>query len=389
MKRIMILITDAGGGHRASAEALRDAFALRYGERFHVDIVDLWMKHTPAPLSRLPKAYRFMVNDVPHLYEFLFKSFEKPQINDAVMSAVYQWVKKPVSRAIRSYSPDLMISVHALMQDVPLRVLRRMGLRIPFVTVVTDLATIHPAWLHPGVTLCFVPTAEAYRQALESGLRPEQVRQYGLPVRPAFAQQMRPKQELRQKLGMHPELPAVLLVGGGEGTGPVDKIAQAVADLLAGSGAVSGGPAGQMVVVCGRNRPLYKKLSERSWPIPVVVNGFVENMPEWMAASDCLITKAGPGTIAEALISGLPMVLSGYIAGQEAGNAAYVLKHGVGTYSENPAEIAEIVARWLGPQREELARMSARARELGRPQSTFHIVEEIARLLGGEEADAG
>ena len=388
MKRIMILITDAGGGHRASATALRDAFVLRYGERFQIDIVDLWQKHTPTPLNRLPRAYRFMVNDVPHLYEFLFKSFERPQVNDAVMNAVYRWVKKPVSQAIRAYAPDLVISVHALMQDVPLRVLKRMGLRIPFVTVVTDLATIHPTWLNPGVTLCFVPNAEAYRQALEAGLRPEQVRQYGLPVRPAFAEQLRPKPELRRELGLHPDLPAVLVVGGGEGTGPVGKIAQALSARLADA-APDGRPAGQMVVICGRNRALYRKLSERSWPIPVVVNGFVENMPEWMAASDCIVTKAGPGTIAEALISSLPMVLSGYIAGQEAGNAAYVLKHGVGTYSENPAEIAEIVARWFGPEREELARMSARAREMGRPQSTFHIVEEIAALLGVEKPGAG
>lgn len=34
---------------------------------------------------------------------------------------------------------------------------------------------------------------------------------------------------------------------------------------------------------------------------------------QWMAAVDTIITKAGPGTIAEALISGLPILLNGNV----------------------------------------------------------------------------
>ena len=41
--------------------------------------------------------------------------------------------------------------------------------------------------------------------------------------------------------------------------------------------------------------------------------GFVNNMAEWMKACDATITKAGPGTIAEALICGLPLILNGFI----------------------------------------------------------------------------
>lgn len=41
--------------------------------------------------------------------------------------------------------------------------------------------------------------------------------------------------------------------------------------------------------------------------------GFVTNMAEWMTASDVIITKAGPGTIAESLICGLPIILNGFI----------------------------------------------------------------------------
>ncbi|MCB0050751.1 MAG: hypothetical protein KDE24_14550, partial [Caldilinea sp.] len=107
---------------------------------------------------------------------------------------------------------------------------------------------------------------------------------------------------------------------------------------------------------------------------------------EWMAACDCIVTKAGPGTIAEALICGLPIILSGFIPGQEEGNVPYVVDNGVGAYIEEPAEIAATVARWFGPQRDALSDMSERARSLGHPQATFDIVNSIVGVLEAKTA---
>jgi 1,2-diacylglycerol 3-beta-galactosyltransferase len=381
MKKILIMMTEAGGGHRASAESLRDAFQEHYDTRFQIEIVDMWTKHTPSPVSRLPKAYRYLVNEMPWLYKWMFQTTQKPKVTRDVLDAFYHYVRKPISRALRFYAPDLIISVHPLMQHVPLRILSRMQADVPFVTVVTDWITIHPGWLHPDVTRCFVPNQEVYQMALEAGLQPEQVCLTGLPIRPAFARPPRPKPELRQELGMEPDLPAVLLVSGGEGMGPVARIARAVASVLGSESGGAGRPAGQLVVVCGRNKKLQEELAAETWPLPTIVNGFVQNMPEWMGACDCIITKAGPGTIAESLALGLPMVLSGYVIGQEEGNAPYVVQNRVGEYSEDPAEIARIVARWFGPARDEMAQVSERARQLGRPDATYRIVDEIAALM--------
>jgi 1,2-diacylglycerol 3-beta-galactosyltransferase len=173
----------------------------------------------------------------------------------------------------------------------------------------------------------------------------------------------------------------VLLIGGGEGIGPVEQIANELSKALAPAGNGKGAAKGQMAIICGRNRELEQKLAALQWPIPVVVKGFVDNMPEWMAACDCIVTKAGPGTIAEALISGLPIVLSGFIPGQEEGNISYVVDGGVGEFTTDPAAIAGVVARWFGPERSRLQAMSAKARSLGHPQATFDIVRSIRGLL--------
>ncbi len=387
-KKILILMSDTGGGHRASAEALKAAFQERYGAEFQVDIVDLWMKHTPWPLNQVPKSYRFLAIETPWLWKRLYKIGERRDFTRPVMRAASGWVRRPVRKVIWRYDPDLIIAVHPLLQEPTLRILAWMRWRIPFVTVVTDLATIHPTWLQRSATLCFVPSNEARRCALEAGLRPDQLRQCGLPIRPGFAQDPLPKEVMRRRLGLRQDLPAILLVSGGEGMGPIAEIARSVAGRLALDGIRRGRPVGQLVVICGRNRKLYEELMDGNWPVPTVINGFVSNMADWMAASDCIITKAGPGTIAEALARGLPILLSSYISGQEEGNVPYVLNNGVGLYSEDPQRIAEIVSDWLGSKHNELEEMARRARALGRPQATYQIVTEIARVMDAKAVRA-
>lgn len=102
--------------------------------------------------------------------------------------------------------------------------------------------------------------------------------------------------------------------GGGDGMGGIIKQANAMGEKLAQKGAEDGNTY-QMVVVCGKNEQAQNDLSSKEWGenVSVVVNGFVNNMDEWMRSSDVIVTKAGPGSIAEASICGLPCMLSSYL----------------------------------------------------------------------------
>lgn len=376
-RRILILMSDTGGGHRASAQALKAGFDELYPGRFHIDIIDLISDHLIWPLNQIPRTYPFLSNDAPWLWKALYNSQSTASWGNALAVVGSRLSVGSVRAAFTKYQPELIISVHPLLQTVSLWAMEGMPRRIPFVTVVTDLSTGHPLWFNPGVDACYVASEYTAKLAAQRGLRPEQIHLYGLPIRPAFARQRRPKPELRYSLGMDVQLPAVLLIGGGEGIGPVEQIATELSKALCVDGEVRG----QMVVICGRNRDMEGRLASRQWPIPVTVKGFVDDMPDWMAACDCIVTKAGPGTIAEALISGLPIVLSGFIPGQEEGNIPYVVDGGVGEYTTDPAAIAGIVARWFGSEQERLAAMSAKARALGHPQATFDIVKSIRATL--------
>ena len=99
-----------------------------------------------------------------------------------------------------------------------------------------------------------------------------------------------------------------------------------------------------------------------------------------MSACDAIITKAGPGTIAEALICGMPILLNGYIPCQEEGNVSFVLENGVGAYNEDPREMAKIIAEWFNGDGDVLEEMSRKAKRLGRPEAVFNIVRELASM---------
>ena len=178
----------------------------------------------------------------------------------------------------------------------------------------TNSFTLEFIWR--SVDKCFVPSDALNKAAQRRGLKPSQIVQYGLPIRKGFwdTENIRDKsrEEWRKELGLDADLPTVLVVGGGDGMGGIVDIARSLGNTL---GKHDDTATSQMVVVCGSNAEAKATLEQSTWGKGVKVNvqGFVYNMDEWMKASDALVTKAGPGTIAEASICGLPCMMFSFL----------------------------------------------------------------------------
>ncbi|KAE9462669.1 hypothetical protein C3L33_05427, partial [Rhododendron williamsianum] len=365
-KNVLILMSDTGGGHRASAEAIRDAFRLEFGDEYQVVdpflylvfVKDVWKEYTGWPLNDMERSYKFMIKHV-QLWNLAFHSTSPRWIHSCYLAAMAAFYAKEVEAGLMEYKPDIIISVHPLMQHIPLWVLKWQGLqkKVVFVTVITDLNTCHRTWFNPGVNRCYCPSEEVAKRALLDGLEESQTRVFGLPIRPSFCRSVLSKDDLRVELEIDPALPAVLLMGGGEGMGPVKKTAKALGESLFDE--ELGKPIGQLIVICGRNKDLVTTLESLEWKIPV---------------------KAGPGTIAEALIKGLPIILNDYLPGQEKGNVPYVVDSGAGVFTRSPKETAKLVAEWFSTKTDELKRMSENALKLAQPDAVFDIVKDIHEL---------
>jgi 1,2-diacylglycerol 3-beta-galactosyltransferase len=338
---IQILMSDTGGGHRASANALRDAFDLLYPGQIQCDIVDIYTEYGPFwPFNDYVNMYKLMAK-YPWTWDIFYQFGATPfgmALNEFMLDTFcLEPFTKCISRPQKATGQraDMIISVHPLTQDIPLKIVGKLDgtgtsrtwqtrSKTPFVTVVTDLGSAHPTWFNPGVDKCFVPSDALRKAAQQRGLNSEsQIVQYGLPIRKGFWNEFNnngdncgatlsplQKKNLRIKLGINPDIPTVLVVGGGDGMGGLINISKELGQQLGSTTSKY-----QVVVVCGNNVDAQQELLRHTWPSNVIVHiqGFVNNMDEWMKASDTLVTKAGPGTIAEASICGLPCMMFSFL----------------------------------------------------------------------------
>jgi 1,2-diacylglycerol 3-beta-galactosyltransferase len=362
--RILFLYSDTGGGHRAAMEAIIEALQLEFPDHFTIDTVDVFKDYAPRPLKYMPELYPAMVR-LPQAWGLGYRLSDGRRRVRLINDSAYPYVQRAIRHLVKQHPSDLIVSVHPL-ANAP--VLRALGPeRPPYITIVTDLVTTHAFWYNRPTDLCIVPTEAARQRALLYGLRPEQVQIVGLPVSDRFCQPSGDRAALRTRFGWPSDRPLVLLVGGGDGMGPLERSAHAIAHAF---------PQAALAVVTGRNAALKAQLEAQSWPIPVFIYGFVREMPDFMRAADILVTKAGPGTISEALIASLPMILYSRLPGQEDGNVSYVVSEGAGVWAPRPELIVSALAGLINsPERR--AEAVAACQRLARPQAS----RQIARIL--------
>ncbi len=368
VKRVLLLFSDTGGGHRAAAEAIRDSLLREHAGEVLVEMVDVFRSYTPFPFKYMPELYPILINRGKTSWGISYRFTNTRSRAKLISQGMYASIEKGLKRMLRDHPADVVVSVHSLLTRPTMQAFTQLEKRPPFIVVVTDLVSTHAFWYDKRAERTLVPTQEAYVRGLESGLQPDQMRVTGLPVHPSFAEGLKDKAAARAELGWDDKLPMVLLVGGGEGMGPMYKVARAINDE---------GVKCQIAVITGRNKELKDRLEACDWNQPTHIYPFVTNMPVLMAASDILVTKAGPATISEACIAGLPLILYDAIPGQETGNVDFVVNNGAGVFAPSSQEVTAAIREWLAEGAAGLKRRSDNARRIGHPDAVWDIADEV------------
>jgi len=368
---IVFYFSDTGGGHRSAAEAIIEAMNLEYKNQVTTEMVDFFKDYAPRPFNRAAAMYPYMVK-APQLWRASFRVTDGRARARVITTTMWPIARQAARALVKSHPADLIVTVHPFANSFALKALGKD--RPPFINVVTDMVTTHALWYDNRADMILVPTETARRRAIKYRMPPEKVHVVGLPVADQYCRPLGRKGILRKKLGWPLGKPIILLVGGGEGMGPLAKTAQAIDACGLDVG---------LVIVCGRNERLKKTLEACRWENPTLIYGFTTSMPDFMRASDFIVTKAGPGTIAEALNAQLPIILYSKLPGQEDGNVSFVEEEGAGVWAPTPPDVVRTLTRWISrpAERKEVIENCRRA---GKPEAARTIAHIIGEKLGLE-----
>ena len=376
MKKILVVYHDAGGGHRNAAVALQ-AVISQQSRNWRLELLqfqdltdrlDVLRRLTGI---RIQQQYNILLQNgwtlgstyLLRLLQGMIRLFHKPLLN-------------LLERHWRENPADLLVSVIPHFNRQICESWTRVYPARPFVTIITDLADFPPRfWIEPIKDQYVVAgTEKAAEQARAMGHDSKHVFQVsGMIVRPEFyAADNSDPLELRTQMGLQTGLATAMVLFGGHGS----KVMLDITERLDAAGLPV-----QLILICGRNEKLAAKLRSRQWNMPVHIIGFTKEVHRLMRAADFLIGKPGPGSIAEAMVRKLPVLIecNAWTLPQERYNAEWVKEKNVGIVLKSFKDVVSGVKQMLDPAKLAEFRKNVAAQD---NRAIFEIPEILATLLG-------
>src|SRR5712671_264823 len=383
MKRVHVVFHDGGGGHRNAAVALQTVISQQQRDwqieliQFQdlTDRLDILRRLTGIRIQQqynimLQKGWTLGSTQLLRVLQLTIRIFHKPLVN-------------LLEKFWRENPADLLISVIPHFNRQICESWTKVYPGQPFVTIITDLADFPPRfWIEPIKDQYVIAgTQKAADQARAMGHDDAHTfLTSGLILRPDFYEKDNSDPaSLRREMGLREGLTTAIVLFGGHGS----KVMYDITEKLDAAGLPL-----QLILICGGNEELAGKLRARQWNLPVQVFGFTKEVHKLMRAADFLIGKPGPGSIAEAMVRHLPVLIecNAWTLPQERYNAEWVKEKGVGIVLKSFRDIAEGAKRMLEPDTLAEFRKNVSAQE---NRAVFEIPEILAKLLGEPESTAG
>ncbi len=299
-RTVDLVYFNAGGGHRASALALQSVLRTQ-GWPWQVRLVNLFEVLDPHD------RFRKMTGSAPEDWYnrrlargWTIGMAQELKLLQGLIRLAHPMLLRPLQQHWLRTEPDLVVSLVPNFNKVMFESLASCLPGVPYATVLTDLADLPPHfWIEPRQAqhfICGTPRAQAQARAL--GHPAQRVHATsGMIIRPAFYE-TRPldRAEAQRRLGLDPSHPTGLVLFGGHGSRAMLGIAQRLPDT-------------QLILVCGHNQALARRLRALPSRAPRVVVEFVSDIPHYMQMADFFIGKPGPGSLSEAVQMGLPVIV--------------------------------------------------------------------------------
>lgn len=370
--KVIIITTPLGNGHNAVAQAISTHLT---GQQVENVILDIYEYIQPRLKDFISKGFNFSMKSLTLVKDFASDMYDLNEKRDvtseySISHITNQMLASKLNKFIAEYNPDVIICTQVYAAQV-VDVLKGNGkVSATAIGIITDF-TVQTYWEDVENFEYVVVGSELLRYQLKKrNILQEHVLPFGIPIAEQFSVR-RSKEEACSLLEIDANQKNVLIMGGGMGFGNIDKyveeIDQSDLDL-------------QMIVVCGYNKSLYKKLMGIHTQKKMILLGYVDNVDVLMDASDCILSKPGGITISEALAKELPMIMVGQLPGVEDRNVEFLLNNGAALFATKTFSIDEALHLLLeSPLRQQM--IQAAIKRLAKPNATKSLCDFLIREI--------
>ena len=365
-KRILLMHICTVSGHKEANVAIERAINMVDSDAL-VKSINVFDYTGPKTANLINKMYLGTIKHFPYLWGFLYDNQNIIDNTKNIKQAIYTRNYKKIHSLIEEFRPSVIVATQAFPFGLCAEYKRHFANGFKLVGVMTDHAP-HAYWFEDGVDYYVVPSEEIRNNLILRGIEKDKVKVFGIPIDPKFGNKLI-KQKIFSDTKIDEKLPIVLIMGGGQGLGPIKKIIKSLNNIKLDF---------QIILVCGTNKKLEAQIKKKVkfYKKKVIVYGFMKNIDELMSISKLIITKAGGLTTSEALAKCLPLVIIKPIPGQEKHNADYLVSKNVAIHVKRINGIKKAVTTLL-KNPEQLKEMQKNTLEISKPNSSL----DIAKLL--------
>lgn len=372
MRFLLMHITTRSGHHRASC-AIEQAIR-RLDPNTSIVSIDAFQFTSRFVRWAISRSYSSLIRHQPDVWEYLY---DNPVVHRRIQhfqALLHRYHAAKLQRLLDTIDPDGIVCTQAYPCGVVADFKKRHSVQIPLVGVLTDYAP-HLYWFHDAVDVYVVPSEQVKQRFLTRGVEASRVRVLGIPIDLRF-REARDRAAAARTLGLDPQQPVILIMGGGGGFGQLREIVLNLDTLPFPC---------QLIVVAGTNGPLLSWLQIQRFRHRVLALGYTEDVAELMDLATLLVSKPGGLTSSEALAKGLPLVIVNPIPGQEAYNARFLLAQGAAVQAGSPETVRQTVRDLLeSPDR--LQALRRRSRELAHPTAALDVASLLFDLADAHRA---
>ncbi|MBU1870278.1 MAG: glycosyltransferase, partial [Candidatus Omnitrophica bacterium] len=324
------------------------------------------------PISEkvINRLYLEVIKRTPQIWNYLYDNPSVVKNLEKIKASIHKFNSPKLKNLFEKFKPDAVLCSQAFPCGMCADYKKTYNVNTPLVAVLTDYVP-HSFWLYDAVNYYITPSDDVTLRLMQKGVELSKIKSLGIPFDQKFIEPQ-DKEKLLQKLRLKPDALTILLMGGGQGLGPIKTIISSLEKINYPL---------QEIVVTGTNKKLYKSLKRKVKKLKkdIQLLSYSNNIHELMAASDLIISKPGGVTTAEVLAKKLPMIIVKPIPGQEENNTRYLTEKGAAIKIDEPEEINSVIEELI-KDASKLKRLSESAGFISKPLASLNIAKLILEL---------